>query len=129
MNPSIISKEQSIKICSEQKSRSNRTIQIQESVNRTTRSPAEEHQFVGAGDGDSRPLHRFEERAQQSAVMDGPRELLRHIDSDAGDADLLEADGDLIADSGGGFGVPVNVGAWETIQLRSVFFHEFLLAG
>lgn len=90
---------------------------------------AEEDQLLGAGDGDSRPLYRFKERADQLAVVDGPRELLPRIDSDGGDAQFSEADGDLIADSGGGFGIPVELGARETVQLGSVFFDEFLLGG
>lgn len=104
-------------------------IEQSEQQDALTKLSAEEDQFVGSGDGDSRPLYRFEEGAEQSSVMDGPRQLLRHIDSDAGDADLVEADADLVADSGSGFGVPVDVGVRETIQLRSVFLHEFLLAG
>lgn len=93
-----------------------------------SQSSAEENQILGAVDGDSIPLHRFEEGPQQPAVVDRPWELLAYVDSDARHALLLEADPDLIADSRCGLRVPVDARPWEPVQFRSVGFDELFLA-
>ncbi|RXH94076.1 hypothetical protein DVH24_016143 [Malus domestica] len=72
-------------------------------------------------------MDRVEERQHPDAMVDEPGKLFAEVNLNTGEANILETEGELLADARGDLGVLEGLGAREAVEIGWVEDDKLLL--